>query len=333
MDAFTFLQKPAKQERQPIYVLFGDEPFLKRQALIKLRTLLLGAEENPFGWSALAGDKLAWSTVHSELTTLPFGSPCRVVVVDAADTFVTACRDKLEKYLAAPSKSGVLILDVKSWVATTKLAKLVPDKGTIVCKVANPRVLPGWCEQWCPVQHGKPISGAAARLLVDLVGADMGLLDQELAKLAVYVGDAKQIETGDVDKLVGNNRDQDLWKIFDLISSAQTAAALSALDRLLTQGEEPLRLLGAFAMKLRGVAQAYRLTTLGKSLNEAMDDVGIPSYPIARQSAEQQMRHLGGRRLNRIYDWLLETNQGMKGGSQLPPRTLMERLVIQLARK
>ncbi len=191
--------------------------------------------------------------------------------------------------------------------------------------------MPSWCQQWCQAEYGKTISSGAAKLLVDLVGTDMGLLNQELGKLAVYIGDARQVDTGDVDKLVGNSREQDVWKIFDLIGAGESAAALTLLDRLLTQGEAPLALLGAFSMKLRGMVQTYRLTMIGKSLAQAMDEVGIP--PFARQSAEQQMRHLRGARLNRVYDWLLETNQGMKGGSQLPPRTLMEKLVIQLARK
>ena len=333
MDGLTFLQNPAKTPRQPIYVLVGDEPFLKRHVLTALRQKLLGEEDNPFGWSVLTGDKLSWSAVHGELLTLPFLGSCRVVVVDAADPFVTAARDKLETYFAAPAATGVLILDVKTWTATTRLAKMLPEPATLVCKSLTMQRLPSWCQQWCKSQHGKKLSGEAGRLLVDLVGADMGLLDQELIKLAVYTGEAKQIDVGDVDKLVGNNREEDIWRIFDLIGAGEMAEALKVLDRLLTQGEDPLRLLGAFSMKLRGMTQTYRLTTIGQSLSQAMDEAGIPAYPVARQSAEQQMRHLGGRRLNRVYDWLMETNQGMKGGSQLPPRTLMERLVIQLARK
>jgi DNA polymerase-3 subunit delta len=316
-----------------VYVLTGDEAFLKRHVLAALRKSLLGDEYSAFGWSAFSGEKASWAAVHGDLATLPFLGPRRVAVVDAADPFVTAHREKLEKYVGAPSATGVLILDVKSWPSTTRLAKMVPDKATLACKAPAPQRLPAWCQQWCQATHGKTLAAGAAKLLVDLVGADMGLLDQELSKLAAYAGDAKQIDTGDVDRLVGNNREENVWKIFDLIGAGQTAAALSHLDRLLTQGDEPLRLLGAIASKLRSYAQVYRLTTIGRSLTQAMDEAGVPSYPIARQSTEQQMRHLGGRRLNRVYDWLLQVNLGMKGGSQLPPRTLMERLVIQLSRR
>ena len=54
--------------------------------------------------------------------------------------------------------------------------------------------------------------------------------------------------------------------------------------------------------------------------------------PFGRAAAEKQMRHLGRRRLGRLYDWLLQTDLGMKGCSPLPPRTLFERLVVELAR-
>ena len=59
----------------------------------------------------------------------------------------------------------------------------------------------------------------AARLLVDLIGSDMGLLDQEILKLAIYIGDGKRIDSGVVDLLVGNSRAENTWKIFDLIGN------------------------------------------------------------------------------------------------------------------
>jgi DNA polymerase-3 subunit delta len=167
-------------------------------------------------------------------------------------------------------------------------------------------------------------------MLVDLVGTDMGLLDQEMAKLAVYAGSNSRIDTADVDQLVGQSRAENTWKIFDLIGSGQTGAALTLLDRLLDQGEEPLRLLGAFSMQLRRLARSGRLLSQGRTLPDALEQTGVP--PFGRKSAEQQLRHLGRRRLDQIYDWLLETDLGLKGSSQLPPRILLERLVVQLAR-
>src|SRR5262249_29422541 len=149
-----------------------------------LRPLVLGPSDREFGLSTHAGDRAAFAAVHDELQTLPFLAPRRLVIVENADPFVTRYRAALEKYVAQPAPAGVLVLDVKSCPANTKLAKLLDGPGTIVCKAPVAHRLPEWCVRRASSAHGKLLSAAAAALLLDLVGPDMGLLDQELAKLA-----------------------------------------------------------------------------------------------------------------------------------------------------
>jgi DNA polymerase-3 subunit delta len=331
MESREFLDKAGKQKLQPVYALAGDEDFLKRQVVVALQALVLGQPGESFGLSTHTGDKAVFAAVHDELQTLPFLSPRRLVVVENADPFVTRYRAALEKYVATPAPNGVLVLDVKSWPANTKLARLLPTSATIVCKVLSGDRLLDWCVQRAAAPYGKQLSAAAAELLVELVGAELGQLDQELAKLAIYVGDTAKIDTDDVDRLVGSSRAESTWKIFDAMAAGRPADALEILDRLFDQGEEPVRVLGAFSMQLRRLAQAYRLNQQGRPLFAALADAGVP--PFAVKSAEQQLRHVGQRRAERLYDWLLETDLGLKGNSVLPPKTQLERLVVRLARK
>jgi DNA polymerase-3 subunit delta len=331
MDSLAFIERAHRLKPQPVYVLHGDEDFLKRQVLTALRGLILGEGDNAFGLSSHAGDKAAFAAIRDELETVPFLTPRRLVVVDNADPFVSQFRAQLEKYISEPATTGVLVLDVKNWPANTRLAKLLDGDATIVCKAPAMYRLPAWCTQWAASSHGKQLSAEAAKLLVDLIGADMGQLDQELAKLAIYIGTGTRIETGDVDQLVGHSRAENMWKIFDAIGTGNATAALAILDRLFEQGEEPLRILGAFSMQLRRLAQAARSHQHGQPIASALDRAGVP--PFAHRASEQQLRHLGRRRTDRLYDWLLEVDLGVKGSSQLPPRTLLERLVVQLTRK
>jgi DNA polymerase-3 subunit delta len=335
MDSLAFLDSPAKHKPQPVYAVHGDEAFLKRRVLNALRQRILGADEGGFGLSTHAGDKASYAAVHDDLETLPFLSDRRLVVVENADAFVTRERSRLEKYVAdhppgSQPPAGILVLELASLPSNTRLAKLLGDAGSIVCKARKSDELPKWCVEWSAAQYGKPIAASASRLLVDLVGTDMGRLDQEIAKLANYVGSAARIESQDVDRLVGSSRAEDTWKIFELIGSGRMGESLILLNRLFDQGEDPLRLLGAFSWHLRKLAQAARLAAQGTSLADALEQVGV--QPWKQRQAEQQMRHLGRRRLDALYDWLLQTDFGIKGASALPPRTLLERLVVQLAR-
>src|SRR5213593_854016 len=98
MDALSFLDRAPRSKPQPVYVLCGDDDFLKRQALAAVKALILGPEDSGFGLSSFAGDKVDFAAVRDELATLPFLGPHRLVVVDNADPFVTRHRAALEKY-------------------------------------------------------------------------------------------------------------------------------------------------------------------------------------------------------------------------------------------
>ncbi len=336
MDSRAFLEKATNspgslaKKLQSVYVLYNDEDFLKRQVVAALRKLVFEANDNEFGLSTHAGDKADFAAVRDELETVPFLSPRRMVVVENADPFVTRYRAALEKYLNQPPAFGILVLDVKSWPSNTKLYKMVDSAGAISCKAPPAYKLPDWCMAWARSHHGKELPLAAARLLVDLVGPEMGILDQELIKLAIYVDTAPKIQSADVDKLVGSGRVQKTFKIFDAIGAGRPGEALIILDRLFDQGEDALAILAALGWQLRRLAKVAGLSRQGIPLYAAMERAGVQAF--AQQGIERQLQYLGREGAGRLYDWLLDADVGLKGGSQLPERTLLERLVVQLAR-
>ncbi len=332
MDALPFLAAVGKAKRQPVYVLAGDEDFLKRRCRDALVKLALGEADPAFAVTTYHGDKLDFSTVRNDLDTLPFLSPCRVVVVEPADTFVTNHRPALERYVAQPSPAGVLVLDVKTFPETTKLAKSLPDAAKVACKAPPAYKLAAWVQEWSKTGHGKKLAPDAAELLVELVGGTMGQLDQELEKLAVAVGGKAAVEAADVHRLVGRSRGADVFRILDAIGDGKPAAALGILERLFAEGDDPMAVLGPLTGQLRKLAAVGRQLADGLPIGPAMDAVKVPNWPQARQSFERQVKWLGRRRLGLLTDWLVEINHGLKGGNPLPERVQVERLVVKLAR-
>jgi len=47
--------------------------------------------------------------------------------------------------------------------------------------------------------------------------------------------------------------------------------------------------------------------------------------------AEGQLRHLGRHRGAKLYGWLIQADLDLKGASALPPRLILERLIVRLA--
>jgi DNA polymerase-3 subunit delta len=335
MDALSFL-KAKSPPRQPVYALIGDEAFLKRRARERIISAAIGDEDPAFAVGVYAGDKLDFSTARNELDTLPFLAPCRVVVVEGADDFVSENRPALEAYVTKPSSVGVLVLDVESFPDNTRLAKALPDAAKIVCKAPPPyrahELLP-WCAEWARTAHKKKLAPDAAELLLELIGPSMGLLDQELGKLAVGVGARPDITADDVDTFVGRSRAADAFRIMEAIGNGKPGEALSILEELFTEGEDPMGILARLTAQLRQLALVGRLLIVDKmAMGPAMDAAKIPTWGNKRRDFERQLRHLGQRRLEKLTDWLVEINLGLKGGNPLPERIQVERLVVMLAR-
>lgn len=323
------MQKPESVPLKPVYVVFGDEAFLRAAALGAIRRQVLGKDADEFGSSQFDGKTVALVDVLDELALLPFLGSRRLVVVSDADGFVSAHRDGLERYVEKPHRTGVLVLAVASWPSNTRLAKMVAKTGLSVdCRTQDAYRLAPWCRRWASDRYGKRLSAEAAELLVELVGGGLGQLDAEIDKLACYVGERAEISADDVDTLVAAGRVETVWKIIDAAASGDARSAHELLRSLVDSGEQPIAILGAMSAQLRRLARAHRLVSSGESVRSALPKAGINYYA---DKAQAQLRHLGSTRLNRLYGWLLETDLGIKGDSALPPEHVLERLVVRLA--
>jgi len=335
LHAVDYLAKPQKHEPRPVCVLFGDDPFLKRQALCRLRDTVLGDDESEFSFFAFEGRKTRLSEVLDELGTVAmFGGGNRLVVVEDADTFVTKYRGELEDYVAKPM-SGVLVLEVKTFPANTRLYKAVAADGMpLDCSSPPPARLMKWLVDWAKANYQAELDRAAAEMLLEIIGPEMGLLDQELAKLAPGAADAK-ITPQMVEKLVGGWRTKTTWEMLDEALSGNTAAAMLQLDRLLASGESPVGLLGQISASLRRFAAATRLILQNEAagrrvvLRPALEQAGI--RPFVLKKAEAQLRQLGRNRGQQMYGWLLQADLDLKGYSALPPRAILERLIVRIS--
>lgn len=332
MDALSFLAKAGKATRLPLYALVGDETFLKSQCRDAIRRTVLGDADYEMALSSFVGDKAEMPDVLNDLNTIPFLSPVRLVEIESADEFVTKYRPKLEEYAAKPSPVGVLVLDVKSFPETTRLAKQFPDDGKIACKAPDEEKLAGWCVRFAKSQGGKILTDESAELLLAFIGNGMGLLASEIEKLAVAVGNKATIDPPDVENYVSRTKAADVFRILDFVGQNKPGEAIKFLRQLYDEGDDPLAVLGPLSYQLRKLATIDRFVGEGQSVAAAMDAAKVPKWGNVRGATQQQLNHLGRRRLGQLTEWLAEVNVGLKGGSALTEEVQLERLLVRLAK-
>jgi len=337
LRAFDYLAAPDKHPPRPVCVLFGDEPFLRRESLLQIRSAVLGCDDGDFSLSAFEGQKSELRDVLDELATVAmFGGGKRLVVVEQADEFVSRYRQELEDYVARPSLGGVLVLDLKSFPANTRLFRAVSADGLAIdCNAPAAGRVTRWLAARAKQTHRVQLPQAAAEILLELIGPELGLLDQELAKLALLAAGQGRITPEIVSRSVGGWRAKTTWQMLDAALDGNAAEALGQLDRLLASGEQPIGILAQISASLRRFAAATRLVLQAEAagrrvqLRAALEQAGIQSFVLKK--AEGQLRRLGRQRGSRLYDWLLQADLDLKGAGALPPRSILERLIIRLA--
>ena len=337
LHATDYLANPEKHPPRPVCTAFGDDPFLKRQTLLRIRHAVLGEGEGDISLATFEGKTSPLRDVLDELSTLAmFGSGGRLAVVEEADDFVSRYRAELEDYVARPRSTGVLVLDLKSLPSNTRLYKAIDAEGLLVdCSTPSAAAATKWLRSWAKQAHGFQLEAPAADALIELVGPELGLLDQELGKLALTGGPGSSVGVEMVRQMVGSWRARTTWEMLDAALDGKTAEALVQLDRLLLAGEHPIALLAQISASLRKLAATTQQIIVAEgagrrvAVRDALQHAGVKEFVL--QKSEAQLRRLGRSRGDRLYGRFLEADLGLKGYSEASPRTVLERLIVRLS--
>lgn len=332
-----FLWEPDKYPPKPVCVMFGDEAFLKSQALRHIRADVLDEEDAEFSFTRFEGDSSKWITVLEELSTVAmFGGGVRLVVLEDADAFVAKHRPELEDYLAKPSKTAILLILVRTFPSTTLLYKAIEKSGLLIdCRALAEKDVAHWLLRWGKQSHKISIEPAAADLLVELVGPELGLLDQELAKLALMNPPGKPITAKTVEQGVGTWRTRSVYEMLDNALSGNVKEAFRQLEALFLAGENPVGILAQISFSLRKLAAATQLILQSErsgsklGVPTALEQVGTNRYFLRK--TEQQLMALGRFRAQKLMDQLLQADLDLKGASRSDPRLILERFIIRIS--
>jgi DNA polymerase-3 subunit delta len=207
----------------------------------------------------------------------------------------------------------------------------------VECKFPSPARLLKWLGSYSDEHYQARLEAAAAEALVETVEPELGLFDQELAKLAALAGPGGTITLAMVQSAVGGWRTRTTWEMLDAAAGGNAAQALVELDHLLSGGEVPISILAQISSTLRRFAAATQVIAQAESagrrisLRQALEEAGFKPFTLAK--AEGQLRQIGRQRASQLYHWLLEADLALKGSSSSPSRSrlVLEQLLVRLS--
>ncbi|QEG02563.1 DNA polymerase III subunit delta [Stieleria maiorica] len=289
-----------------------------------------------------------WADINDELSTaslFDMGEK-RTVVIREADKFVSANRPEIESYLAKPGTAARLVLQFESLASNTKVYKALDKSHVLVCCSGETGQKTGataasrrkFLTQYVASRHQTKLNGAAADALIEMLGEDIGFLDTEIAKLALYLPPGETIEEPLVRDVVAGWQGKTIWQITDAISSGNAAEAIKQLDKLISGGQPAIALLPQIAWSLRrlGLAASAHVAAerAGKrqTLEDSLAQAGVHRpAEIARAIAD--MKRMKREKAVQLLAWLLDADLRLKGTHSADGRDrfMLEQFVMRLA--
>lgn len=251
-----------------VVILQGPEVFLHDHHTQTLREALAKARGDVEVFR-FDGQSAAPADVLDECRSFGLMARHKLVVVDNADQLVKeGARPLFERYAQSPCDMATLVLRSTKWHAG-KLDEMVAAVGAVVrCEPPSLDEAVGRACTMASTRHGAKLNREAAAALVDRVGADLGQLDTEIAKLAASAASSAEpkgvpvITAELVSTLTGRTREEEVWDIQEALLSGDRTHALSRLrDMLVISRHAAPALSYAFmdlSRKLHSLARATR---------------------------------------------------------------------------
>jgi len=312
----------------PIYLFTGNDAYLKREAVRKLKKALLGGNgSGAFNFNAYDIEKCPVKEVIDTLRSAPFASEKRLVLLERVEAAPEAAQKAILRYIENPSKSSCLVMQSSSEKfsgsfyreivrCARELSFTLPEGGRLI----------SWIEKEVRAE-GKSIRRDAALLLKELKDGDAGALRCEINKLVTYIGARRVISLEDVEGLVGKSALRNVFEFVDVLSKKDAKKALVIAGDLLSAKKPIPEIFGMIGWHLRRIKKAKALLENGASSRKTGERCNVPRFYMERFIKEIKSFKAG--EIDRDIDYLLEADYGIKKG-HLKPRDALELFIVRV---
>jgi DNA polymerase-3 subunit delta len=311
----------------PFYALVGDEFFVQNEALDLLRKHVLAGADPEAALMEFSPQRADVRLILDELRTKPFLGPRKLVLMREAESFLDKNAEVLGDAFKSARPVGVLVVTVRKLEGEKAGAKLVKKHACAVsCSRLYEDRVPGWATLRAR-KYGKRIAFPAAQRLVGAVGGELQRVDNELQKLAIYVGERPTIEAGDVEALVGADRARTVFELADAVGRKRLADALRIARHLLHEGDRPPTLISQIHRHFRRIMVAKQL--LAEGMPDASVAGAIRMPPMFFTDFKRQVSLFAPQTIDRILQALLDADLASKT-SGLDDEALIAILIAKL---
>jgi DNA polymerase-3 subunit delta len=338
MEPRQAIEQAQAGKLRPVYLVVGEERFVVDDVVQAVREAAASSTAVGFNDDRFTAGETDAEAVVAAARTMPMMAPCRIVTVSGierweqrggGDKSARGPLDVLADYAQDPSPSTVLLVLGSKLHGQRRLMKHAKKHGYLVsCPPLTRRDLPGWIQR-AARERGHSMASHVAEALAELVGPELGPVDDALERLSLYVGDKADITEEALTQVVTRVRQDTVWQLVDALGRRRLGQALASLADAYDPRDGGLRLLGAVAWSVRQLVKYASARRAGEPPAAAAKSAGVPPFKV--QQVERNVREVTAARLESWLERLAEADRSLKSSSR-SGRAILEALLIDLCR-
>lgn len=262
-------------ELNHLYLLYGEEAYLRKQYKDKLKAAIIG--DDTMNYHYYEGKSIEVGKVIDQAETLPFFAEKRLIVIENSG-FLKSGGEQLAEYLAASSDTTYFLLVETEIDKRSKLYKTVQNKGCAVeFAIQDESTLKRWILGMIK-RENKKISEAALNYLLLMTGTDMENIQKETEKLFCYCLNKEEISQQDIEEICTKRINNHIFDMVNAIADKKQKRALELYYELLALKEPPMRILFLISRQYNILLQVKELTQKRYPNKVIGEKIGLPGF-------------------------------------------------------
>lgn len=333
MNYTSFLKKIKSDEASGIYCFQGEEDYLAKNTINFLKKELIDESVLEFNSFEKDAADMTYNNLYEEIVRLPFMAKKRVIILyNWTDLSKDLAKNYEEIEKLKDSYILVLMSSPESPRKNLSIVKTLMKYDRLVdFDMANPAALKNWILKKFQ-EENKKISEAALRKFIEYLNYSkdsefnsLYKIENEIKKLASI--SSESIDESIVDSMVNKSISSNIFNLTDAISQKNRKKAIQELNKLLNNGEEPVKILYMLSRHMINVLKIISYKNQGYKDYDIMRLVGISKFEfnkifsILKNFSEDKARYNLEKCMEA--DYILKTKKN-------EPNVLLFELVVNL---
>ena len=293
-----------------VYLLYGEEAYLKKQYREKLRNALVSPDDT-MNYAYYEGKGININEVIDLAETLPFFAERRLIVLEDTGFFKSATPE-LADYLKEMPETTAMIFVESEVDKRSKLYKAVQNTGRAVeLGRQDEATLIRWVAGHVK-RENKQIAESTIRYFLAKVGTDMENVQKEMEKLFCYTMDKTEITVADIEEICTTQITNRIFDMVNAVADKQQRKALDYYYDLIALKEPPMKILSLLARQFKLLLEVKTMDKQGYGRQEMAAKLGLNPFVVGKY--QTQAKAFSGKELRDVIEDGVDTEECVKTG-------------------